>query len=66
MLLLTWTRRVRADCWSPSRAAEKASSSAARVTEAKDALATVMEYSCAFAEYVEAVRVLGTGSSMKK
>ena len=60
----TWARRVRADCSAPSRATEIASSSATLVTDAKNALATVIEYSCAFAEYFEAVRVLVTGSSM--
>ena len=54
------------DCWSPSRAAEIPSSSVVLVTEAKNALATVMEYSKAFAEYLEAARVLVTGSSMGK
>ena len=49
-----------------SRAAEMASSSDAFATEAKNALAIVMEYSWAFAEYFEAVRVLVTGSSMGK
>ena len=43
-----------------------ASSSDALVTEAKNALTTVIEYSWAFAEYFEAVRVLVTGSSMGK
>jgi hypothetical protein len=43
-----------------------ASSSAALVTEAKNALATVIEYSWAFADYFKAVRVLVTGSSMGK
>jgi len=38
MLLDTWARRVRADCSSPSRAAEMASPSVALVTEAKNAL----------------------------
>ncbi len=66
MLLDTWARRVRADFSSPSRATEMASSSAALVTEAKNALATVIEYSWAFAEYFEAVRVLVMGSSMRK
>jgi len=66
MSLLTWARRVRADCSSPSRAAKMASSSVALATEAKTALATVIEYSWAFAEYFEAVRVLVTGSSMGK
>jgi hypothetical protein len=42
------------------------SSSVARVTEAKISMAAVMEYSWAFAEYLEAVRVLVTGSSMGK
>jgi hypothetical protein len=61
MLLLTWARRVRVDFSSPSRATKMTSSSVARVIEAKNALATVMEYSWAFAEYFEAVRVLVTG-----
>ena len=43
MLLLTWARRVRVGCSSPSRATKMASSSVARVTEAKNALAAVME-----------------------
>ncbi len=67
MLLLTWERRVRADCWSPSRAAEITSSSDARVTEAKkNALATLIESSWAFAKYFEAARFLVTGSTMEK
>ena len=41
-------------------------SSVTRVTEAKHASATVMEYSWVFAEYFEAVTVLVTGSSMGK
>ena len=45
MLLLTWAKRVREDYSSPSRAAEMASSSVALVTEAKNALATMIEYS---------------------
>jgi hypothetical protein len=33
ILLLTWERRVRFDCWSPSREAKIESSSASRVTD---------------------------------
>jgi hypothetical protein len=43
-----------------------ASSKAALVTEAKNALATVMLYSVAFAVYFEAVSVRVTGSSIGK
>ena len=46
--------------------AAMASSRAAFVTKAKNAFATVMKYSVAFAEYVESLRVLVTGSSIGK
>ncbi len=42
------------------------SSNVARVTDAKNALATVMEYSWAFAKHFETARVLVTGLSMGK
>ena len=66
MLLLTWLRRMEAVLVSPSFVAAIASSSAALVTYAKKALATVILYSAAFAEYLEAVRVIVTESSMGK
>ncbi len=46
--------------------ASMASSKAALVTKAKNALATVMLYSVAFAVYFEAVNVRVTGSSIGK
>jgi hypothetical protein len=58
MLLMTWERRPMVDCWSPSIAIEIASSSVVRDTEAENAFTTVIEYSLAFAEYLETARVL--------
>ncbi len=51
---------------SPSLDAAIASSSVALVADAKKALATVILYSVAYAEYLETVRVLVTESSMGK
>ena len=66
IFLLTLERRSRADFLSPSWAIAITSFNAARVTEAKNAFVTLMEYSGAFTEYFEADRVLVTGSSMGK
>ncbi len=66
MFLLSWARRMKADYRSPSRIANIASSSVARAIEAVIALAIVIEYSWAFADYFEAARALVTGSSMGK
>jgi hypothetical protein len=67
MFAWTWPRRMETVSGSPpSSLTAMAQSRVVLVTEAKNTLATVMEYSVAFAEYLEAVRVLVTGSSIGK
>jgi len=64
MLLMTWVKRMAAVLSSPFLIAAIASSRVVRVTDAKKARATMILYSDAFADYLEAVRVLVTESSM--
>ena len=57
--------RLKANALSPSVLAPRALSNAARVTDTTNAFAIVIEYSGAFAEIFEAVKVLVTESSME-
>ncbi len=66
MLLATWERRTPAVMASPLLVAVIASSIVALVTDVKNALATVIVYYVALAEYLEATRVRRTGTSMGK
>ncbi len=61
MFAWTWPRRMETVWGSPPVSlAAMASSRAAFLREAKNACVTVMDYSVAFAEYLEALRVLVT------
>jgi hypothetical protein len=66
MLLEIWERRITTVLISPLLVALIESSVVARLIDVKKALATVIEYFDALAEYLEAMRVLRTGSSMRQ
>ncbi len=67
MVAWTWPRRMETVSGSPPLLlAAMASSRGAFATAAKNAFATLMDYSVAFAVYLEAVRVRVTESSIGK
>ena len=66
MLLATWEGRMAAVLLSPSSVLVIASSIYARMIDVKNALAIVILYSVALAEYLEPTRILRTRSSMGK